>query len=230
MLIIAFTMIILGLLCFIYASFGSGKNTIQPEKSGQSYKKKQTEVLEDRLFNVKYKESKNPFIEKKVLEERNILERKSVEPTDLPPLTLTEPIEPVLPVLEKTAEPEMKSSSERAGVEIEFQLEGILYQDAGKKIPFELKNIKEKNLGENIFSDFKRIGPGLLCEEGKKFVFKVDNASFYYNAEELDRIVFFDEAVVLIPSNPDLAIPVFFTDEIEEFRRFLKERSKTATV
>lgn len=216
-------MIVLGLLCFIYASFGSEKSNQFSEKAQNSVRKKQGKVLEDRLFNVKYKDSKNPLIEKKVMEERNIPEVQMKTSSEIPSFQdISKSMPSPIVVLEEKPE-SVKLNSK---VEIEFHLEGVLYQDQGKKIPFDWKNLKEKQLPENLFADFKRIGPGLLCEEGKKFIFKVNNANYYYDSEDLDQIVFFDEALVFIPSNPEIDIPVFFTDGIEEFRQFLRERSE----
>ncbi|MCE9500666.1 MAG: hypothetical protein K8R21_09225 [Leptospira sp.] len=226
MIYFAIAMVFAGLLCFVYVSLGqAGK--LNPENSRMRNRSQNNVTsLDKKLFNVKYSERKNPFIEERVRSERNF--RNEVSRTTISEEVTNSP-ESVSNESNREENTNVsvakESSIDTDLVEVEFNLEATLYVDYSKQIRYESKLLKEKNWNPEVFHDFRRIGPGLLSEERDEFLFKSENVRYSYNVSELDQIVFYDGAFALIPSDPALPIPVFFSTGSESFREFLSMKS-----
>jgi hypothetical protein len=62
-----------------------------------------------------------------------------------------------------------------------------------------------------------------LWEDSGRLIFKVKNLSYTYEPRDLKQVIFFDEAVVFLPSRNDIPAPIFFTESIDSLRAFFAQ-------
>lgn len=111
--------------------------------------------------------------------------------------------------------------------EIRFEIEGILYLDQGRELPYERLANKKEELGPDKLKGLKRVGPGKLNESRDSLCFEALNSSYKYSFSEIEKILFFDEGIVLIPSKANYPVPVFFTKETNHLKSYLENSSQT---
>ncbi|NCN08743.1 MAG: hypothetical protein GW938_02740 [Leptospira sp.] len=236
MLYIAFVMILVGVLCFLYVSFSSAEDSkqgmnpnfagnlesshVQPGRRRNLMAESQKREV---LMNTKDHSSVNQEMEARILAERSFSQPRYDE-TDV---IYTNPVAEI-----KTTKPDVVESVEILGAqgqnlqpqpESRLSIQGLLFTDTKGKIPFEEKHFKELQFNESSFDDLKRIGEGVLNEENGRLIFQVKNQSFTYEPRDLKQIVFLDEAVVFLPSRNDIPSPVFFTESADELKAFFAQ-------
>jgi hypothetical protein len=236
MLYIAFVMILVGVLCFLYVSFAGNEDSKQgmhPNFAGnmdgsQSQPGRRRNLMAESqkreiLMNTKDHSSINQEMEARILAERSFSQPKYDEMD----VIYTNPVSET-----QSSKPEVVESVEilgsqgqnlQAQPESRLSIQGLLFTDVKGKIPFEEKHFKEMQFNESSFDDLKRIGEGVLNEENGRLIFQVKNQSFTYEPRDLRQIVFLDEAVVFLPSRNDLPSPVFFTDSADELKAFFAQ-------
>ncbi|TGK38595.1 hypothetical protein EHQ12_04285 [Leptospira gomenensis] len=111
--------------------------------------------------------------------------------------------------------------------EVRFEIEGILYLDASRDLPYEGLADQKRDLSPELLKGLKRIGAGKLQESKGAVFFDALNSSYRYSFSEIEKILFFDEGIVLIPSQSDYPVPVFFTKEIDSLKSYLEHSQKT---
>ncbi|MGJ4753584.1 LIC_11490 family protein [Leptospira kmetyi] len=111
--------------------------------------------------------------------------------------------------------------------EIRFEIEGILYLDQGRELPYEKLANKKEELSPDKLKGLKRVGPGRLNESRDSLCFEALNSSYKYSFSEIEKILFFDEGIVLIPSKANYPVPVFFTRETNHLKSYLENSSQT---
>ncbi|TGM58005.1 LIC_11490 family protein [Leptospira adleri] len=133
-------------------------------------------------------------------------------------------------VLEESESPSfsfVKEKKDEEVKEVRFEIEGLLYLDQNRDLPFEKLADKKEALTPDLLRGLKRIGPGKLYESKDSLSFEALNSSYRYSFSEIEKILFFDEGVVLIPSKPNYPVPVFFTKETSHLKSYLESSSKT---
>lgn len=68
---------------------------------------------------------------------------------------------------------------------------------------------------------WKRLGPARLRLLHGDLIFQAAGASFVYRQKNLARLVFYDEALVIIPREDDLPVPIFVSPDSARIRDFL---------
>lgn len=124
-----------------------------------------------------------------------------------------------------------KSRTDAASAEeirdVRFEIEGILYLDSSRDLPYEALADQKRDLSPEILKGLKRIGAGKLQESKGAVFFDALNSSYRYSFSEIEKILFFDEGIVLIPSQSDYPVPVFFTKGIDSLKSYLEHSQKT---
>jgi hypothetical protein len=228
MLYIAIAMILVGVLCFVYVSLApasSGKEMDRNELPGSRRRTHPTETdLKETLYNSR---TRSPISDLED-EERILEERRVTNPTwqDTDSILYTRPVAKLEP------QPEIVESSSVIGSDGEklepapeerLLVQGLLFTDTKGKIPFDKKDLSALNLTEDLFRDLRRIGEGALWEDSGRLIFKVKNLSYTYEPRDLKQVIFFDEAVVFLPSRNDIPAPIFFTESIDSLRAFFAQ-------
>ncbi len=111
--------------------------------------------------------------------------------------------------------------------EIRFEIDGILYLDQNRELLYERLADKKKELIPDKLKSLKRIGSGKLSESKDFLSFEALNSSYKYFFSEIEKILFFDEGIVLISSKQNYPIPVFFTKETNQLKSYLESSSQT---
>ncbi|MBM9499449.1 hypothetical protein JWG44_04200 [Leptospira sp. 201903071] len=256
MLFIAIALILVGLLCFIYVSLnpnGSGQerpaSQSSPSRSGNSEidhlisrpnSKRAGEILASNK-----RSSQMEDVEKKRHLENLFVEGRKIPKQDKAPNSSFEtPLESFsdgeeefiseehspsgIQVLEESPKYSLIKEEKPEEVrEIRFEIEGLLYLDQNRELPFEKLSNKKEDLTPELLRGLKRIGPGKLNESKESLCFEALNSSFRYSFSEIEKILFFDEGIVLIPSKSNYPIPVFFTKETSHLKSYLESSSKT---
>lgn len=233
MVYLAIILVLLGLFCFVYVFYKQySKEQYHSKKTAKTNGKKKYEVDNQyTLFNLRYPEHKDTSeYEARIRLERS-LGRKitNVNQENITDVYHTFSREKVIPystVIENSKNEDDESKTHIDNnikiLDVGFSISGILYLDYGKQIPFESKKIKEMDWMEDNFTKFKRVGPATMEEKEGNFVFMDDDSQIQeYHVHSLEQIVFLDGAFSLIPTNSESPVPVFFTDEIEKFKKFL---------
>ncbi|MCP5496564.1 MAG: hypothetical protein H7A23_18610 [Leptospiraceae bacterium] len=230
----AILLVLLGVFCFIYVFFKQQGEERNPRKAGKGNSKKRYEHDNQyTLFNLRYPEYKESSeYEAKIRMERSLgkkwvnisqesiteIHNTIVEEKVIPYSTITNDME----VEKETVE---EPNTHITVLDVGFSISGILFLDYGKKIPYENKKFKDIDLMEDNFLSFKRIGPATMEEREGSFSFVVNGSQLHeYHVHSLDQIVFLEGAFSFIPTDEELPVPVFFTDEIDKFKRFLAGR------
>ncbi|AXR61576.1 hypothetical protein DQM68_13665 [Leptospira mayottensis] len=120
-----------------------------------------------------------------------------------------------------------EKSKEEEVKEIRFEIDGILYLDQNRELLYEKLADKKKELIPDKLKSLKRIGPGKLSESKDFLSFEALNSSYKYFFSEIEKILFFDEGIVLISSKQNYPIPVFFTKETNQLKSYLESSSQT---
>ncbi|EKR62895.1 hypothetical protein LEP1GSC036_2342 [Leptospira weilii str. 2006001853] len=120
-----------------------------------------------------------------------------------------------------------EKSKEEEVKEIRFEIDGILYLDQNRELLYEKLTDKKKELIPDKLKSLKRIGPGKLSENRDFLSFEALNSSYKYFFSEIEKILFFDEGIVLISSKQNYPIPVFFTKETNQLKSYLESSSQT---
>lgn len=213
MLFAAFAMILVGVLCFLYVSLAPGSN--KPEARGES--------RQSGTFRYTPSSTAPSQYEERILRERQIHSR-NYDPTPFEEEKITPPA-----VVEKTEVlTETKSGKlepEPEIPEINFEIFGTLYMDHSGKIAFGKTDLQNDTITEESFRNFKRVGKGKLQESGGKFIFLSGNVSYTYLADELEQVVLHNQGIVFLLKDGKVPRPVFFTEEIDQFKEFLKQAS-----
>ncbi|TQE65650.1 LIC_11490 family protein [Leptospira noguchii] len=237
MLLIAITLVLVGLLCFIYVSLNpssdreklgfksKGNDLNEPGRRGAeilaaSKKTPSWEQIE------KQKHLENLFVEGRRIPKKNqVLEPSPPESTYEEKKISHSGIE----ILEEPAAPKEREQKlqEEEIREVRFEIEGILYLDQNREFPFEKLADKKENLTPDKWKGLKRIGPGKLNESRDSFSFEALNSSYKYSFSEIEKILFFDEGIVLIPSKTNYPVPLFFTKETSHLKSYLENSSRT---
>ncbi|KLO75717.1 LIC_11490 family protein [Leptospira interrogans] len=249
MLLIAITLVLVGLLCFIYVSLnpstdrerlgfksnvrkGNYQNESGPnlrrgaEILAASKKTPSWEQIE------KQKHLENLFVEGRRIPKKNQVLESS--PSESFYEEITEEITEEksshsgIEVLEEPTPQETEQKFQEEEIrEVRFEIEGILYLDQNRELPFEKLADKKENLTPDKWKGLKRIGPGKLNEGRDSFYFEALNSSYKYSFSEIEKILFFDEGIVLIPSKTNYPIPLFFTKETSHLKSYLESSSRT---
>jgi hypothetical protein len=246
MIYFAIIMVVLGVLCFVYAILPGLKKkrsdgSFSEQGRGSSYRKSSgafSTVSNDigretkyPLFNMKYPEKKESVdMEERIRMERRVTKRQKIniethEPlikktTDNDVKTLEaadEPLSGIEEVLETAAPSEGLSQKETPL----FTLEGLLFLDYGRKIPFQNKKIKEFEWKEEYFSSFKRIGLVEFRGFSNRFEFSIGSSIYDYEIDKLSQVIFYENAFALMTENQTVPVPLLFTKEMESFKEFL---------
>ncbi|WCL50313.1 LIC_11490 family protein [Leptospira sp. GIMC2001] len=231
MLFIAIAMILIGILCFIYVSLAQGdSNKAQVDRlesnfPGKRRAKMQETDLRHSLYNARGRSQSNDLDDDRILHERSFSDSNYSDPEVLY----------TKPVMETSKRPDIVDSVsviDEAGSKVNlepeshFKIRGLLFMDMKGKIPYEKKDLKDLDLSEDCFQDLRRVGEGAMSDENGSMIFRVKNLTYTYEPRDLKQVVFFDEAVVFLPSRPDLPAPVFFTDGTDEVRAFFAQAEK----
>ncbi|AOP34282.1 hypothetical protein A0128_10740 [Leptospira tipperaryensis] len=256
MLFIAIALILVGLLCFIYVSLnphGSGQDRPTSKsssaRSGNSEidhlisrpnSKRAGEILASnkrasQTENVeKQRHLENLFVEGRKIPKQSPISYSSSEsqlenlPSDEEEFISQETSPSGIQVLEESPKYSfIKENKEEEVREIRFEIDGILYLDQNRELPFEKLADKKEDLTPDLLRGLKRIGPGKLNESKESLSFEALNSSYRYSFSEIEKILFFDEGIVLIPSKSNYPIPVFFTKETSHLKSYLESSSKT---
>lgn len=251
MIYFSILLVILGVICFVYAIFVLPKRKREGRYHPQkTYRKKLNieEALQRQkqdisakypLFNMKYPETKSSAD----LEERILMERRL---TRNPNQNLAEEDTIIKKPSIQSSEPEAKgnATSQVSDILVTEEHEeviapkpqqpppipeellvtkGTLFLDYGRKIPFQSRKLKETDWKEDDFSSFKRIGDIKMTDSNGFFEFHHSNTIYKYRVEELEQVIFYEHAFSLIPDNPVTPTPLVFTDDIENFKKFLSK-------
>ena len=186
--------------------------------------------IRKRIFNKKYPEKEiDPKIESQIKQERELNSQTS-EPSELKSLQEREPdlkdlefpnptpLHPQVQV-ESIAKSSENTSKSIPGVIVM----GTLYLDYGKEIPMDTKTIQESDHEESIFQHFRRIGKAELLEKEGKIQYRNQESLFEFPIQELEKIVFYENAVTMFPSTRDLPNFLFFTKETALFKEKIRE-------
>lgn len=254
MLFIAIALILVGLLCFIYVSLnpnGLGGNRVS---SGSRSANSENEHLisrpnSKRGADILPSSKRTPSPEN--LEKQKRLENLFVEGRKIPKQSFfSEPTEEQrfegesnfekgesiestidssrLQILEESAQESLIVSRKPEEVrEIRFEIDGVLYLDQNKDLPFEKLSKQKELLTPDTMKGLRRIGPGKLNESREALSFEASNSCYKYLFSEIEKILFFDEGVVLIPIKTNYPIPVFFTKETNQLKSYLESSSQT---
>ncbi|ASV10646.1 LIC_11490 family protein [Leptospira santarosai] len=251
MLFIAIALILVGLLCFIYVSLNpnSGERSkfrfqsnIRRENSETENPSKygfdpRTEILaaSKRAPNLeqieKQKHLEDLFVEGRKIPKQG-LQPKMSSPTEFFDESEELPSRSGIEVVEESPKfsfvSEEKSKEEEVK-EIRFEIDGILYLDQNRELLYEKLSDKKEELTPDKLKSLKRIGPGKLSESKDFLSFEALNSSYKYFFSEIEKILFFDEGIVLISSQSNYPIPVFFTKETNRLKSYLESSSQTVS-
>lgn len=250
MLFIAIALILVGLLCFIYVSLNpnspSGGERFGEPRKGNSENKSMSRSNPLKGAEILAASKRVPSLEQ--IEKQKHLENLFVEGRKIPEQNKAAQSESfyenVSLVEEKSDEMEVSDSSgtleespkfsfvekqkQKEEVrEVRFQIDGILYLDQSRELPFEKLANKKEELTPDKLKSLKRIGPGQLIESRDSLSFEALNSSYRYSFSEIEKILFFDEGIVLISSQPNYPVPVFFTKETGHLKSYLESSSQT---
>ncbi|MDI7186816.1 hypothetical protein QMM42_11460 [Leptospira santarosai] len=249
MLFIAIALILVGLLCFIYVSLNPNlgerskfRSNIRRENSETENPSKygfdsRTEILaaSKRAPNLeqieKQKHLEDLFVEGRKIPKQD-LQPKMSSPTEFFDESEELPSRSGIEVVEEPPKfsfvSEEKSKEEEVK-EIRFEIDGILYLDQNRELLYEKLSDKKEELTPDKLKSLKRIGPGKLSESKDFLSFEALNSSYKYFFSEIEKILFFDEGIVLISSQSNYPIPVFFTKETNRLKSYLESSSQTVS-
>lgn len=186
--------------------------------------------IRKRIFNKKYPEKEiDPETESLIKQERDLdspfmepseLKKTQEREPDLKDLELPNPppIQPQVQVESISKSSEKESKNSRALIVM-----GTLYLDYGKEIPMDTKTIQESDHEESIFQHFRRIGKAELHEKDGFIQYRNQEELFEFPIQELEKIVFYENAVTMFPSTRDLPNFLFFTKETALFKEKIRE-------
>ncbi|EQA61219.1 LIC_11490 family protein [Leptospira alexanderi] len=262
MLFIAITLILVGLLCFIYVSINPNSGRERPKLSNTRKENSQNEHLSRYEFDPrkgaeilaatkrapnleqieKQKHLEDLFVEgRKIPKQDKVLQPTASSSAEF----FDESISSIEEEFSRTEEVPSRSgveileeppkfsfvNEEKSKVEevkeIRFEIDGILYLDQNRELLYEKLADKKKELIPDKLKSLKRIGPGKLSENRDFLSFEALNSSYKYFFSEIERILFFDEGIVLISSKQNYPIPVFFTKETNQLKSYLESSSQT---
>ena len=233
MLYLAFVMILVGVLCFLYVSFSSSEggkstfsNNVNPPQNSSIPGRRRATSLDTHPKDVYHPvEAKimDSEMEERIRQERSFFHAPESEMSIIYTKPLEEPSSQKPDVVEAVEVVSSPGTEFHPQAESKLKIHGLLYTDSKGKIPFDQKHLKEIPLSDSFFDDLKRIGEGSLNEENGRLIFQVKNQSFTYEPNDLKQIVFLDDAVVFLPSRTDLPSPVFFTDSADELKAFFAQ-------
>ncbi|EMJ93142.1 LIC_11490 family protein [Leptospira alstonii] len=248
MLFIAIALILVGLLCFIYVSLNpnsfSDGGRFGDSRKGNSENKsiKGAEILaaSKRVPSLeqieKQKHLENLFVEGRKIPQQNkaaqsspsesLYENVSLVEEEADEMEVSSP-SGTLKESSKFSFVEEQKQKEEEVREIRFEIDGILYLDQSRELPFEKLANKKEELTPDKLKSLKRIGPGKLIESRDSLSFEALNSSYRYAFSEIEKILFFDEGIVLISSKPNYPVPVFFTKETSHLKSYLESSSQT---
>ncbi|RHX89638.1 LIC_11490 family protein [Leptospira stimsonii] len=255
MLFIAIALILVGLLCFIYVSLnphGSGQerptSKVGSSRPGNSdidhlisrpNAKRGGEILLSNKRSLQMENTeKQRYLENKFVEGRKIPKQSPVSqssseshleilPEEEKEFISQESDHSGIQVLEESDSSSfIKENKPEEVREIRFEIEGLLYLDQNREIPFERLADKKEELTPDLLKGLKRIGPGKLNESKDSLSFEALNSSYRYSFSEIEKILFFDEGIVLIPSKSNYPVPVFFTKETSHLKSYLENSSQ----
>jgi hypothetical protein len=186
--------------------------------------------IRKRVFNKKYPEKEiTPEIESIIKQERELDSQPTATSA---PLRTIEP-EPDLKDLERRNSPLIqpqvqiesisKSSENESKISTSVIVMGTLYLDYGKEIPMDTKTIQDSDHEESIFQHFRRIGKAELVESEGRILYRNQENLFEFPIQELEKIVFYDNAVTMFPITRDLPNFLFFTKETGIFKEKIRE-------
>lgn len=244
MLYIAIVMILVGVLCFVYVSLAPAPQAVHPPQAGDSEtydlgrrKGKLTESdLKESLYQSR---NQNPHSnkerEERILRERDFShepppawvdegEAEFSEPNQNVAYTKPAPIQEDPPeIIESVTILGSNGENLEPAPEEKLIVKGLLFLDSKGKLPLDKQEFSALDLSEEAFQELRRIGEGGLLEESGKLIFRVKNISYTYEPRDLREVVFYDEAVVFLPTRNDYATVVFFTEGTEEIRAFFAQ-------
>ncbi|MCG6168185.1 LIC_11490 family protein [Leptospira sanjuanensis] len=255
MLFIAIALILVGLLCFIYVSLNPNPSEGFGFKPGLRKGGSENEHLISRPNARKGAEilsssKRAPSLEQ--IEKQKHLENLFVEGRRIPKQSKISSSEPEasyetvssieveedfgednaphsgIEVLEESPKFSIASEQKKEEVrEVRFEIDGLLYLDQNRELPYEKLASKKEELTPDKLKGLKRIGPGKLNESRDMLAFEALNSSYKYSFSEIEKILFFDEGIVLIPSKSNYPVPVFFTRETNHLKSYLESSSRT---
>ncbi len=230
MLYAALAMILVGVLCFLYVSLSP--NSANP--TGGNKKTLADRENVGRGYSANYRHQPisgvSPQLDERIRRDREIADHRPH--WQEPNINYSKPVVPTPSIVEKTA---VLKDSEDGFSEVpkeeepkitNFAMEGTLYLDHSGKIPFGEKDLSDAETGEETLRNFKRVGPAKLKEEDGKFVFYSGNASYTYQAHELDQVVFYDQGIAFLLKDTRAPRPVYFTKEMDELKNFLTQATE----
>jgi hypothetical protein len=244
MMLFAFFLIIIGLGFLIFGNYSFASiekktslppNTpSSPEKHvlnrfknfGKDRKSKITKEIKKRIFNKKYPEK---LIEQedeiRILKERefnyshattlNEIEENSLEKQIN--YTQNEKKPNPLPIIEDT------TSIHYEERKIPIFITGNLYVDFSKEIPLGDRNIKSMDWKEVDFQHFRRMGNTKLYENNGNIEIKNENVMYRIVINEIEKIIFYENSVCILPNNNDSPNLLFFSGDINLLKVRLTE-------
>ena len=230
----AFFLIVLGIIFILWGNSFFDKILIQKEENDKTpgrnpqrprklKKEKTPKEIRKKIFNKKYPERlKAPEEDLIILREREINpppppelstqkedltgfqneeEETAPSPSRLPKIEIIEDIEEV--------EKPMK------------QIHGNMYIDTSKVLPLGENNLKETDWEDNQFTHFRRIGSATLLENNEYFEFRQKNLLYKIPIEEIEKIVFYDKGMCVIPLKNEVPNILFLSKESFKIKEFL---------
>ncbi|BDA77794.1 hypothetical protein LPTSP3_g07240 [Leptospira kobayashii] len=228
MLYAAFGMILVGVLCFLYVSLSP-----KSQKNDQNTKRSRPDQRDfaGSGYSSAYRRTPpstvSPQLDERIRREREIADRRPA--WEEPSLSYARSPEPKPSVVEKatilqeTGEGLSEILPPEPAKIVQFEMDGILYFDHSGKIPFGSKDLGDSDTSEEDLRNFKRVGSAILKEEDGKFVFYSGNASYTYQSQDLEQVVFYDQGFVFLLKDGKAAKPVYFTNHLDQFKDFLTQ-------
>ena len=245
MMLFAFFLIIIGLGFLIFGNYSFASSTESktsipsnpspsPDKQvlnrfknfSRDRKSKITKEIKKRIFNKKYPEKViEQEDELRILKEREInythkIERhenegKSEEKENI---NFEEhgKVNPV-PILEDTT---IIHYEERKNP---IFISGNLYVDFSKEIPLGDRNVKSIEWQEGNFQHFRRMGSTKLFENNGNIEIKNENVMYRIVISEIEKIIFYDNSVCILPNNNEAPNLLFFSTDINLLKVRLTE-------
>ena len=243
-MLFAFFLIItgLGFLIFGNYSFASNENKTSPppntppsaEKQvlnrfknfGRDRKSKITKEIKKRIFNKKYPEK---LIEQedelRILKEREFNFIHPIEPKENEEKSIEKHISNIEEDQNHTPAPIIEDTTS-----IHFEerknpifINGNLYVDFSKQIPLGDRNIKSMDWKEVDFQHFRRMGSTKLYENNGNIEIKNENVMFRIVINEIEKIIFYENSVCIMPNNNESPNLLFFSEDINLLKVRLTE-------
>ena len=191
---IATFLLIIGVFCFIYASFSPKKTEISHKPKNLPKKRKNHNQKNHNVYQ-------KPVTQKPKYDDRIIRDRRLETFSNAG-------YEPYV---------DHQTYSEN-------EISGLLYLDYLKRIPYHGQNIKQLELKEEMFCMIKRIGLATAREHSAGFNLFSLNSQYNYNFSDVESILFYDEGFIITSNKSEYPTAIFLTKNVDSFKEILQKR------